>query len=72
LDNDISWKCYIDDIDYTDNDIISWKEQSVNNKMRIKFNGDRTYLSKILTIRCQTIINDEVIIGETQLEITSV
>lgn len=62
-----NWKCYIDDVEYTDNELITWLPQSEGNKMKIKIGKDLTLLTKILTIQC--IVDD--IIGDIQLELRS-
>ena len=60
-----NWKCFIDDEDYTDNELITWLPQNENNKMKIKVGKDLTLLTKILKIQC--IVNN--IIGEIELEL---
>ena len=62
-----NWKCYIDDTEYTENELITWLSQSEGNKMKVKIGKDLTLLTKILTVRC--IVDD--IIGEIQLELRS-
>lgn len=61
----IIWKAYIDDEDITESDLITFKGQSRNNKIKIKFANDKTYLEKKLTITCES--ND--VIGSKDLEI---
>lgn len=62
-----NWKCYIDDTEYTENELITWLSQSEGNKMKVKIGKELTLLTKILTVRC--IVDD--IIGEIQLELRS-
>lgn len=50
---DFTWSCSIDGVDYTDNtDVITWLNGSGINQMKIKFCNDRSYLEKILEVKC--------------------
>lgn len=50
---DIKWTCEIDGVDYTDNtDVITWLNGSAINQMKIKFANDRSYLTKVLDVKC--------------------
>ena len=60
-----NWKCYIDDEEYTDNELITWLVQSDKNKIKIKIGADLSLLSKILKVQCS--IGD--IVGEIELEL---
>mgnify|MGYP007069861327 CR=1 FL=1 len=62
-----NWKCFIDDEEYTENELITWLTQSENNQIKIKIGKDLSLLSKILKIQC--IVND--IVGEIELELKS-
>ena len=62
-----NWKCYIDEIDYTDNELITWLPQAEFNEMKIKIGHDLTLLTRILTIQC--IVDD--VIGTIELELKS-
>lgn len=63
-----NWHCYIDDENV--DDIITFLPQSVNNKMKVRFNGGREYIGKHLTIILQ--LNDSIITdGNMTLEITT-
>lgn len=64
-ESSITWKAYIDDEDITESDLIIFKGQSRNSKIKIKFANDKTYLEKKLTITCES--ND--VIGSKDLEI---
>lgn len=46
------WSFFIDDVNVTDTDLITVLEQTDNNKIKIKFKNDKTYLGKILTVKC--------------------
>lgn len=60
-----NWKCSVDDVDMTDNELITWLPQTEFNKMKIKFGKDLSFLSKVLKIQC--VVDD--IIGEIELEL---
>ena len=62
LDN---WKCYIDEEEYTDNELITWLSQSEKNKIKIKIGKDLSLLSKVLKVK---LVIDE-IVGEIELEL---
>lgn len=60
-----NWKCYVDDVDLTASDLISWKAESDNNKVKIKFNKDLSYLTKVLKVQCSV----DGVTGEIELEL---
>lgn len=60
-----NWKCFIDDVEYTENEIITWLSQSEANKIKIKIGKDLSLLSKILKIQCT--VND--VVGIIELEL---
>lgn len=60
-----NWKCSVDDVDMTDNELITWLPQTEFNKMKIKFGKDLSFLSKVLKIQC--VVDN--IIGEIELEL---
>lgn len=60
-----SWKCFINDVDFTNNQLVTWLSQEEKNKVRIKLGKDLTYLSKILKVQC--VVND--IVGEIEFEL---
>lgn len=47
-----NWKCFINDVEYTDDELITWLPQSEANKIKIKIGKDLSLLSKILNIQC--------------------
>ena len=59
------WRCYLNDEDITNSDLITWLEQPSKNHIKIKFSNDRTYLADKLNIEC----NIEKLVGKIQLEI---
>ena len=61
------WKCFIDEDDYTENELITWLPQEDKTKMKIKIGKDLSLLSKILKIQCT--VKD--VIGEIELELRS-
>ena len=60
-----NWKCFINDIDYTEDSLITWLPQADFNKIKIKIGKDLSLLSKILKVQC--IVED--IVGEIELEL---
>ena len=46
------WTCSCDDIDLTNSDKVTWLNGSSINQAKIKFSDDRSYLNKILVIKC--------------------
>lgn len=69
-DADVKWTCSIDGIDYTDNsDVITWLNGNTFNKQKIKFCNDRSYLQKILEVKCTVTKNEEVIETAMQFEL---
>lgn len=66
-----SWKYYINDTEIIIGELIDVKQHSVPNKIRIRFNDNKKYLTKILTVKCLVNIDEKQITGETKLEIIS-
>ena len=66
-----SWSCAIDDIDYTSSEYITWLEQDNKNQIKIKFANNRSFLTKVLIIKCTITDNEKEIVGEVHLEITA-
>lgn len=62
----IKWNCFIDGEDYTDSDLVKWLVQPDFNKIKIKFGTNRSYLNKLLTVKCTV---DDKLTGEIQLEL---
>lgn len=70
FDADVKWTCSIDDVDYTDNtDVITWLNGNSFNKQKIKFCNDRSYLQKILEVKCTVTKGEEVIETAMQFEL---
>ena len=67
-----SWSCYIDDVDITDSNLITWLEQKDSNKIKIKFADNNEYLTKVLVVKCSVNKDGRNITGEVQLEISSI
>ena len=67
-ESSMTWKCYINDIDITETELVALKHLDENNKIRIKFANDKTYLGNILKITCES----GNVTGSTELEIISV
>lgn len=69
-DADVKWTCSIDDVDFTENtDVITWLNGNVFNKKKIKFCNDRSYLQKILEVKCTVAKDEEIIETAMQFEL---
>ena len=69
-DADFEWHCSIDGEDLTENtDIITWLDGTTFNKQKIKFSNDRSYLEKILEVKCEIIKDTETIKTSMQFEL---
>lgn len=69
-DADFEWRCSIDGVDLTENtDIITWLDCTTFNKKKIKFSNDRSYLEKILVVKCEIIKDTETIETAMQFEL---
>ena len=62
-----NWSFYIDEIELTNNTLLTILEQQGTNKIKIKFSKEQDYLTKILEVRCS--ING--LVGKLPLEITN-
>lgn len=67
-----NWSCYLDEVDITNSDLITWLEQKDSNKMKIKFADNKEYLTKILVVKCSINKDGRNITGEVHLEISSI
>ena len=68
-DVDFNWSCSIDGEDFTNSDIITWLKGATFNKKKIKFSNDRSYLEKILEIKCEINKDAETIEATMQFEL---
>ena len=59
------WTCSCDGIDLTNSDKVNWLSGSGINQAKIKFADDRSYLDKILVIKC--VVDDIVVTEEFEL-----
>ena len=50
--NDFNWSCDCDGVDLTNSDKVTWLNGNLFNQKKIKFADDRSYLNKILVIKC--------------------
>ena len=67
---DFEWYCSVDGTDLTENtDIITWLDCTTFNKKKIKFSNDRSYLEKILEVKCEIIKDTETIEMTMQFEL---
>lgn len=68
-DVDFNWSCSIDGEDFTNSEIITWLKGATFNKKKIKFSNDRSYLEKILEIKCEIIKGTKTIVTTMQFEL---
>ena len=69
-DADFEWSCSIDGVDLTENtDVITWLNGTTFNKKKIKFSNDRSYLEKILEVKCVITKGTETIEASMQFEL---
>lgn len=65
-----NWTCSIEGIDSTELDtVITWLDGNTFNKKKIKFSNDRSYLEKILEVKCEIIKDTETIETTMQFEL---
>lgn len=65
----VDWKCYIDNIDFTENLMVTWLRQENRGNIKIKLSNDaRLYLANTIQIQC---IVDSEIISSISLEIAA-
>ena len=70
IDADFEWNCSIDGVDFTNNtDVITWLDGTTFNKQKIKFSNDRSYLEKILEVKCVITKDTETIETTMQFEL---
>ena len=62
-----SWKCFVGEIEYTDNTLVTWLPQTEKNEMKIKIGLDLTLLTRIFTVQCT--VDD--VVGTIELELKS-
>ena len=64
-----NWTCSIDGEDFTNSNIITWLDGTIFNKKKIKFSNDRSYLEKILEVKCVVTRDGETIETSMQFEL---
>jgi hypothetical protein len=65
-----NWTCSIEGADSTELDtVITWLDGTTFNKKKIKFSNDRSYLEKILEVKCEIIKDTETIETTMQFEL---
>ena len=64
-----NWTCSIEGEDFTNSDIIAWLDGTTFNKQKIKFSNDRSYLEKILEVKCVITKGTETIETTMQFEL---
>lgn len=66
------WSCSIDGVDFTDNKkVVTWLDGNVFNKKKLKFCNDRSYLQKVLDIKCTVIKNSKRIEASKSFELVA-
>lgn len=69
-DADFKWSCSIEGVDSTElNTVITWLDGTTFNKQKIKFSNDRSYLEKILEVKCVITKDTETIETSMQFEL---
>ena len=69
-DTDFEWYCSIDGVDSTELDtVITWLDGTTFNKQKIKFSNNRSYLEKILEVKCVITKDTETIETIMQFEL---
>ena len=69
-DADFEWYCSVEGVDSTELDtVITWLDGTTFNKKKIKFSNDRSYLEKILEVKCEIIKDTETIETVMQFEL---
>lgn len=63
----IIWKCFINDVEFTDNPDITWLNQTDKNKIKVKLANNKNHLGNVITIFCEA----DDIVGKLSLEITA-
>lgn len=65
-----NWTCSIEGADSTELDtVITWLDGTTFNKKKIKFSNDRSYLEKILEVKCEIIKDTETVETTMQFEL---
>ena len=65
-----NWTCSITGVDSTELDtVITWLDGTTFNKQKIKFSNNRSYLEKILEVKCEIIKDTETIEMTMQFEL---
>ena len=65
-----NWTCSIEDADSTElATVITWLDGTIFNKKKIKFSNNRSYLEKILEVKCEIIKDTETIEAIMQFEL---
>ena len=69
-DTVFNWICSIDNVDSTELDtVVTWLDGTTFNKKKIKFSNNRSYLEKILEVKCEIIKDTETIEMTMQFEL---
>ena len=68
-DAEFKWSCSIDELDITEADIVTWLDGVSFDKKKLKFSNDRSYLEKILDVKCSITKDVEFIETTMKLEL---
>ena len=63
------WYCGIKYDDELDESKRTWLSVKEFNKIKLKFSNDRSYLGKILEVRCKIIMGDEILSSSTEFNL---
>lgn len=63
------WSCGIKYDDELDESKRTWLDVKEFNKTKLKFSNDRSYLGKILEVRCKIIMGDEILSSSTEFNL---
>ena len=63
------WSCGIKYDDELDESKRTWLDVKEFNKIKLKFSNDRSYLGKILEVRCKIIMGDEILSSSTEFNL---
>ena len=64
-----NWTCSIDGEDYTNSQVITWRDSSLYNQKKIKFSNDRSHLNKTLDVKCIITQDSKTIEASAQFEL---
>ena len=66
-----NWTCGFDDKNLFDDSLVSWRKGNSFNQIRIKFSNNKSYLNKVLSVKCEITLGDNTLSSVSQFELTS-